>query len=117
MTSKTLCSPQVAGFPTHLQMWEGYKTLELLQQEILAGPARKETRAVVPLEKQGGMQPLEALLPRWERIMLDRILDPEAGHGCSALTLCNPPHSHCPARQRQGELQFSFVPLTHHSSW
>lgn len=42
--------------------------------------------------------------------MLDRILDSEAGHGLrgrSALTLHNPPHSHCPAMQRQGELQFS----------
>lgn len=110
MTSKILCSPRVVGFPTHLQIWEGHKALELLQEEIQAGPARKETCAVLPLEKQGGMQPLEALLqPCWERTMLNRILDPKAGHGLrgrSALTLHNPPHSHCPARQRQGELQF-----------
>lgn len=42
--------------------------------------------------------------------MLDRILDSKAGHGLRsrcALTLQNPPPSHCPARQRQGELQFS----------
>lgn len=41
MTSKILCAPQVAGLPTHLQTWEGYETLELLQEEIQAGPGRE----------------------------------------------------------------------------
>lgn len=31
----------VAGFPTHLQTWEGYETLELLQEEIQAGPGQE----------------------------------------------------------------------------